>query len=111
MLVLPALLAILPQPALSAAAALERDVMLSICGQDGPQQDGEGGHRSATHEHCVLCSASCSGVGPGLATATPAFAAQPQRPLLPQKEAAGRLAAPLAALLDASPLRGPPTRR
>ena len=107
-LVLPVLLSALPQPALSAAAALESDVMLSLCAGDGPQQGDHDGTHANGHDHCVLCGAACAGAGPSLANATPAFAAPPRRSGTPADRAAGALAPPLQARLDAVPPRGPP---
>lgn len=103
-LLLPVLSGLLPQPALSAAAALERDIMLSVCGGDQPQGDE---HR-ATHDHCVLCGNQGPTCTPSLATAAPAFALVPRRSLRPVAAAAEALAPPLQALIDASPPRGPP---
>jgi hypothetical protein len=106
-LLLPALIGLLPQPALSAASAFERDLMLSVCGEDASQQGG--GHHPSTHEHCVLCASHCSSLSPSLANAAPAFTAAPRRSAEPMVTAAPALAPPLQALLDASPPRGPPT--
>jgi hypothetical protein len=106
-LLLPALIGLLPQPALSAASAFERDLLLSVCGEDAPQQGG--GQHQSTHDHCVLCGSQCSGFSPSLANAEPAFTAAPRRSLEPAVTVAATLAPPLQALLDASPPRGPPT--
>ena len=106
-LVLPALIGLLPQPALSASAALERDLIISVCGQDAPQQDQNGQHQ-AVHDHCVLCGNHCTSCTPSLVGATPAFAAVPRRSGVPQAATAQAIAPPLQALLDASPPRGPP---
>lgn len=106
-LVLPVLIALLPQPALSASAALDRDILLSVCGPNGPEQ-GSGAPHSSAHDHCILCSSGCPVCSPALSTASAAFAAAPRlaaRPALPQ---APSLAPPLLALLHASPPRGPP---
>lgn len=105
-LVLPVLIGLLPQPALSAAAALERDLLFSVCGQDGPQQ-GSSGHQS-THDHCVLCSNHCPSCSPSLASAAPAFTAVPRHSALSEAAAAAAIPPPLQALIDASPPRGPP---
>lgn len=106
-LLLPALIGLLPQPALSAASAFERDLLLSVCGEGAPQQGG--GQHQSTHDHCVLCSGHCSGVSPNLANVAPAFTAAPRRADEPAMTVAATLAPPLQALLDASPPRGPPT--
>lgn len=105
-LLLPMLIGLLPQPALSAAAALERDVLLSVCGSDQSQQPG--GEHHATHDHCVLCGAQCLSCSPTLASAAPAFTAVPRQSSLFEAIAAGAIPLPLQALLDASPPRGPP---
>ena len=106
--VLPALIGVLPQPALSASAALERDLLMSVCGQDMPQQD-QGGQHQTSHDHCVLCGNHCPSCSPTLAGATPAFAAVPRHAAIPEPAAVTAVAPPLQALLDASPPRGPPT--
>lgn len=106
-LLLPALIGLLPQPALSAASAFERDLLLSFCGENGPQQGG--GQHQSTHDHCVLCGSHCSSLSPSLANAEPAFTAAPRRSDEPAVTVAATLAPPLQALLDASPPRGPPT--
>lgn len=105
-LVLPVLVGLLPQPALSAASALERDLLLSVCGQDLPHQGG--GEHQSTHDHCVLCGSHGSTCSPSLASAAPAFSAAPRRSDLSEVTATAAIAPPLQALLDASPPRGPP---
>lgn len=105
--VLPALIGLLPQPALSATAALDRDLAISVCGRDLPQQQ-EGGHAHAGHDHCVLCGNHCPSCSPSLASAAPAFAAAPRGSFLRATTAPDVIAAPLLALLDGSPPRGPP---
>jgi hypothetical protein len=108
-LMLPGLFGLLPQPALSASAALARDLQASVCGRDLPQQQGGGQHDQA-HEHCMLCSSHCASCSPSLDSQTPAFAAAPRRSALASIEAAHLRPLPLQALLDASPPRGPPAR-
>ena len=105
-LLLPMLIGLLPQPALSAAAALERDVMLSVCGIDQSQQPG--GEHHATHDHCVLCGTHGPSFTPTLASAAPAFTTVPRQSSLFEAAAAAVIPLPLQALLDASPPRGPP---
>lgn len=105
--VLPALIGLLPQPALSATALLERDLMLSVCGQDMPKLP-DGGQQHAGHDHCVLCGTQCASCSPSLAGATPAYAPAPRRPSVPEAAVASIMAPPLQALLVASPPRGPP---
>ncbi len=106
-LLLPALIGLLPQPALSAASTFERDLLLSVCGENEPQQGG--GHHQSSHDHCVLCGSNCSSLSPSLANAEPAFTAAPRRSDEPTVTVAATLAPPLQARLDASPPRGPPT--
>ena len=108
-LVLPALAGLLPQPALSAAAALDRDLMLSVCGQQVPGKT-DGGQQHQGHDHCVLCSSHCPNCSPSLDSAGPAFAARPHLAGIPLSATAQAIAPPLLALLDASPPRGPPAR-
>ena len=107
-LVLPVLIGLLPQPALSATAALERDLVASVCGQDVPRLPDGGPQHQERHDHCVLCGNQCSSTSPSLAAASPAFSSMPRRLVIPAPAAALKLAAPLQALLDASPPRGPP---
>ncbi|WP_421693219.1 hypothetical protein [Aestuariivirga sp.] len=106
--VLPVLLGLVPQQALSASAALDRDIQLSVCGKDGSQQGGGGSHQSP-HEHCILCSSGCPSCSPALGAAAPAFAAVPRPVAVPQPSQTLSLSPPLRALLDASPPRGPPS--
>lgn len=51
-LLLPVLLGLLPQPAVSAETALDRAIAESLCGGTGPvrQQDRHGDE----HQHCIL---------------------------------------------------------
>lgn len=105
-LLLPMLIGLMPQPALSAAAALERDVLLSVCGSDQSQQPGSEHH--ATHDHCVLCGNHGPSFTPTLASAAPAFTAVPRQSSSFEAIAAGAIPLLLQALLDASPPRGPP---
>lgn len=106
-LVLPALIGMMPQPALSADAALARDLLLSVCGEDVPQQGG--GAQHAAHDHCVLCASHCSSLSPSLTAAAPAFSAVPRQAHLRLAAATAHIPPPLQALLDASPPRGPPS--
>ena len=104
---LPAVLGLLPQPALSASTALERDILISVCGQNGSGQQDRDRH-GASHEHCVLCGNPCPICSPSLTAATPAFGARPGLAGVPRAATADTVPAPLRALLDASPPRGPP---
>lgn len=107
--VLPAVIGLLPQPALSASTALDRDIMMSVCGQDMPGQPGGDQQHQATHDHCMLCGNHCQSCCPTLGASAPAFAATPRHAGIPQAATPEALASPLQALLDASPPRGPPT--
>lgn len=107
-LLLPALIGLLPQPAVSASAALERDLLVSVCGRDTPQQQDEGSRHPAGHDHCVLCSSHGTACSPSLAGAEPAFTPVPPQAGAPSRVRDGAIAPPLQALLDASPPRGPP---
>lgn len=105
-LMLPALIGLLPQPALSASAALDRDLQASVCGRDLQQQGG--GQHDQAHDHCMLCTGHCASRSPSLDKQTPAFAPAPRSSALARIEAAHHRPLPLQALLDASPPRGPP---
>jgi hypothetical protein len=105
--VLPAVIGLLPQPALSASSSLERDLLASVCGQDSPQKQGGGQHEG--HDHCVLCGNQCPSVSPSLDSATPAFSPRPRHSAIPEASTAETIALPLQALLDSRPPRGPPT--
>lgn len=107
-LVLPALIGLLPQAALSATAALERDAMASICGQDRPQPVDHDGQQHAGHDHCVVCATACAGLGPGLAAVSPAFATRPGRTGVLGALQAGETGSPLQASVAWRPPRGPP---
>lgn len=109
-LLLPALLVLLPQPSLSAEAALGRDLVSSVCGKDGPQQNGQGPLQHAGHDHCMACGTTCSGCGPSLSSAMPAFATIPPSTGSPEIAPRDAMAPPLKALLDSRPPRGPPAR-
>jgi hypothetical protein len=107
-LVLPVLIGLLPQPALSAAAALERDLALSLCNPYGGDDPAESGHRPAAHDTCILCTACAAVTGPALANATPGLDVRP-RLAHPMRRAVPAFLPPAAAfLLDGSPPRGPP---
>lgn len=108
-LLLPALAGLLPQPAVSASAALDRDLLVSVCGQDRPPQQGGVPHDQA-HDRCVLCGQHCTGCRPNLASPTPAFVAAPRQAAMALLAATRRLAVPLRARLAGSPPRGPPAR-
>lgn len=107
-LLFPTLLALLPPLTVSAAAALERDLAQSVCGQPTPEQGG-GAAQHSDHDHCILAGASCPVCAPSSAGAVPAFDAVP---ILPVSVPAVRrdILPPTRPLLlrSASPPRGPP---
>lgn len=107
-LLLPALLALLPQPALSASAALDRDLAHALCNPLGGQQDEDAPARHAGHGHCILCGTSCQSFGPSLTPAGPAFTAGPRYYGISKPREVVAVPPPLRALIDASPPRGPP---
>ena len=107
-MILPVLMTLLPQPALSAAAALDRDLMHALCDPSGGPHDEDGPQKQADHGNCILCGNSCPACSPTLTPAGAAFATRPALtvPATPREHVA--LAPPLQALIDASPPRGPP---
>lgn len=109
-LLLPLLLGLAPQPSLSASAALERDLALSICSSSSADHPVGQEQHGGAHQHCILCASCAAAHAPLLAGGAAAFAPKPlaegARPVPPQ---AG-LAFPLRALLDARPPRGPPAQ-
>jgi hypothetical protein len=108
-LLLPVFVSLLPQPALSASAALDRDIALSLCNPSGePQKQGIPHHKPG-HDHCILCAVSGPSCSPGLAAAGPAFANRPLTAAVPLPLQALAPSLPLRALLESSPPRGPPT--
>ncbi|MFM8745602.1 MAG: hypothetical protein ACKOED_02900 [Aestuariivirga sp.] len=107
-LLLPALFVMLPQPALSAAAALDRDLAYGLCGPSGGPNDDSVPRNHAGHGDCILCVTSCPACGPNLAPAEPAFTAWPVHPGIPGPREIAAIALPLRALIDARPPRGPP---
>ena len=105
-LLLPVFAGLLPAPALSAAAALERDLALSLCATaNGGQPDGQSPH-PARHDACVLCSigATLNGPSPGDA-AVLAMARTPGIILHPPQASTGLQP---SHFLTGSPPRGPP---
>lgn len=106
-LMLPAIIGLLPQQALSASAAFDRDFLVSVCGHDLPGQRTDGGQHQGGDDHCVLCAGHGFSCSPGIASVAPVSTAAPPGSL-PQPATASALAPPLQALLDARPPRGPP---
>jgi hypothetical protein len=108
-LLLPVLIGLLPIPALSATAALERDIAVSLCDPLGePLQQGSPQHQ-AGHDHCILCGTSCPCCSPGISPASAAFASRPASSAIPLPQLGSAVMLRLLALLDVSPPRGPPS--
>lgn len=107
-MLLPALLSLLPQPALSAAAQLEQDLARAVCSASGAHAgapQGQAGHEGNTS--CILCgvcaSAGCAGLsGAGGALLAPPLLGMGLRlaAQLPRQN--------LPAPSGGSPPRGPP---
>lgn len=108
-LLLPALIGLLPQPALSASAALDRDIALSQCNPSGASKEQGAPQHEAGHDHCILCGTSCPGGSPTLSSGGVAFTAAPEPSAVHLSLTAEALPRPHLALRDASPPRGPPT--
>jgi|GEM_PF-4003914 len=107
-LMLPAIIGLLPQQALPASAAFDRDHLVSVCGQDLPKQRNDGGQHQGGHDHCVLCAGHGFNCSPGIASVASASTAALPPGGIPQAATALALAPPLQVLLDARPPRGPP---
>jgi hypothetical protein len=105
-LVLPVLSGLLPAPALSATAALDRDIAVSLCATaNGEAPDGQQQH-PARHDACVLCAlgGALSGPAPGDA-AVVAIARMAGKVLHPRQASTGLQP---SHFLTGSPPRGPP---
>jgi hypothetical protein len=108
-LVLPALLGLVPRPAISAAAALERDIALSVCGPFGTDDPAGQEQHPARHDACILCVACAAASGPAPGDAAAAFPVVPRTATSgPHPVAAGFRPLP-SLLLFGNPPRGPPT--
>lgn len=107
-LLFPLLLGLLPQPALSAAAALERDLAWSIC-DPGAGVPGEHRERDQRHDaQCILCATGCPVGAPALAaaqTSAPLHRAAAQSSVLQPSSDRRSI---LRVLRDGNPTRGPP---
>lgn len=105
-LLLPVFAGLLPAPALSATAALERDLAVSLCATaNGERPDGQPRH-SAQYDACILCAlgATLNGPSPGDA-AVLAIARTPSITLHPPQASTGLQP---SHFLTGSPPRGPP---
>jgi hypothetical protein len=105
-LVLPVLAGLLPAPALSAAAALERDLAVSLCATaNGEQPDGQQQH-PAHHDACILCTLGATLNGPSPGDAAVVAIARTTGAVLHPPQASARLQP--SRFLTGSPPRGPP---
>lgn len=104
-LVIPLLAGLLPQPALSAEAALARDIVASRC-QPG-EEPGQPGMDHQSRDCCILCSAAAAPVtAPDLSQG---IAATPRRALPRLAGVAEDPAPPRIPFYDSDlSLRGPP---
>ena len=107
-LLLPQLLGLLPQPSLSAAAALERDLAWSVCDPAGGGPGERNEHNQQHDAQCILCTTGCQHCSPVLAD---------EQPFVPISRQLAGLSARLpvtdslivpGVLRDGSPTRGPP---
>lgn len=108
-LVLPVLLGLLPQPALSEAAALERDLASFTCSLDpAGAADRENGSRHSQHDQCILCASGCPVCAPVLLGGVPS-AALPRLKQAHLQQPADHITAILRGVLrQGSPPRAPP---
>lgn len=108
-MLLPALLSLLPQPALSAAAQLEQDLARALCSESGTHPAAPQDH--ARHEgsaSCILCAACASAGGPGLSGAAGGVSLAPPDLGMGLRLAAQLPRQHLPAPSGGSPPRGPP---
>lgn len=107
-LLLPLLLGLIPQAALSAEAALERDLAWSVCEHDaGTPTDGKG-HEQKHETQCILCVTGCPICAPALAVDLPATSQFPSSLGGAAPHPEGERLTALRVLRDGSPTRGPP---
>jgi hypothetical protein len=105
----PVILGLLPNPATSAASALERDLALSIC---GPYGNGGPAGREQLPSHpdaCILCSICAAAAGPAPGDAGKAFFIERRTSAVAPHPLAVQLRPALSWLLFGSPPRGPPS--
>lgn len=107
-LLIPMLAGVLPQPVLSAAAALDRDVAMSTCTRPDTVPAGDQHHAASLHDCCILCAVSSAASGPPLSDFVAAFVPAPRvagfKPVAARRE----IIAWRDILPDGSPPRGPP---
>jgi len=107
-LLLPLLLGLIPQTAISAEAALERDLAWSVCEHDaGTPTDGKG-HEQKHDTQCILCVAGCPICAPALTADLPATSQFPSDLSGAAPPPEGKTLTTLRVLRDGSPTRGPP---
>ena len=107
-MVLPLVMALMPAPAISASAALDRDLGLSVCSSSGSGYPANGNLPGADHQHCIVCTVGCSVHASGLdaqQASVPAPAAG-HVSAIPAETGTG--VPHLRAMLRGSPPRGPP---
>lgn len=108
-MLLPAIFGVLPQPALSAAATLERDLALSVCSHAGEDQAGRQDHQAPRHDQqCVLCALGCPVCGPALRTTGADFRVVRSGSSFCWRLSETRFALIHGVLREGSPPRGPP---
>lgn len=105
-LTLPVLAGLLPAPALSAMAALERDLAVSLCATTNGEHPGGQPQHPEQHDACILCAlgATLNGPSPGDA-AVLAIAHSTSAVLHPPQASTGLQP---SHFLTGSPPRGPP---
>jgi hypothetical protein len=108
-LAIPALLGLLPAPAISAAAALDRDLATSLCGSLPSGAAGGQEQHSPSHPDCILCAVCTAAAGPALATGGPAFPGFPQSFAAVSPPLTAFARPDLSLLRSGSPPRGPPS--
>jgi hypothetical protein len=107
-LLLPLAAALLPQQALSAEQAFARDLAASVCSDTGIAHAGGQPAAPVHHEACILCAGCAAASSPALAAASEAYAVRMGSASPSHRPATPGLPPLLAALLDATPPRGPP---
>jgi hypothetical protein len=106
-LILPVLIGLVPQPALSAAQALDRAIADSLCGTQAPasQQDRHQDHI----QHCILCSSGTLCCTMALPAGGAAAAPHPDHSGRPLLSEGSTLPSAFALHRDGSPPTGPPS--
>lgn len=106
-MVLPLLIGVLPQPSLSAAAALDHDLLWSTCSETGAPVE-ERDHTQRHDAQCILCAVGCPSCAPLLTADRPVpfLSTTTRRSETPAIEAGQKTV--LRVLREGSPTRGPP---